>query len=437
MFSRRAAVLVAIAALAWCDGGCRKARPPGKGPLALFPAETQLVVGVDFPRLRRAPVVAKWIGPALARSEELAAFTRETGLDPWRQLDSIAIGMPSADDNVGGIVIRAQRLDEARIIAYLRKLNVNHAPGLVSKQRGRHTFWSSADKPRDQMVFLDQGTLIVGVGGWAETMVDLADGAGSARSAANNAELARLVDGVASHSVWAAGLVSDTMRAALAELAPDAAGLAKLRTATVSIDADDDLAIAVTADLPTPADAQALVALAGKQLAAFGATAGAGGLKLSSEGSLLRGETRVDATQLGLLAALPLKAALDGNVPPMRRYAEKLVATSGTKLTVSRCEMFDGSRKGFCIVEGTASEIAALPVRLHMSKKPPPDVRFGQTCAALEEFGHADGSGHAFKPDVREFAAKGALPSNTDNVKLVSLFAGQTSACIELEYPYG
>ena len=347
--------------------------------------------------------------------------------------------MPSADADVGGIVIRAQRLDEARIIAYLRKLSVNHAaPALVSKQRGRHTFWSAADKPRDQMVFLDQGTLIVGVGGWAETMVDLADGAGGARSAANNAELARLVNGVSSHSVWAAGLLSDKMRAQLAELAPEVAGLAKLRTATVSIDADDDLAIAVTADLPTPADAQALVALSDKQVAAFTGAAGAGGLKLSSEGSVLRGEARVDATLLGLLgAALPLRAALEGNEPPMRRYAEKLVATSGANLIVRRCEMFGGSRKGFCLVAGPASEIAALPARLQMSKRPPPDVRFGQTCAALEELGHADGAGHRFKPDVREFAPKGALPSNTNNVKLVSLFAGQTSACIEFEYPYG
>jgi hypothetical protein len=437
MFSRRAAVLAAIAALTWAGGGCRKARPPGKGngPLALFPADTQVVVGVDVASLRRAPAVASWLGPTLASSKELAAFTRETGLDPWRQLDSIAIGMPSADADVAGIVVRAQRLDEARLIAYLRKLNVDHvAPGLVSKQRGRHTFWSSADKPRDQIVFLDQGTLIIGVGGWAETMVDLSDGTAGARSAANNAELAQLVNGVSSHTVWAAGLLSDDMRAKLAELAPHAPGLAKLRTATVSIDADADLAIALTAALPTPADAQALVALGGKQLAAFGA----GGLKLSSEGSLLRGETRVDAKVLSLLrAVVPLGAALEGNVPPMRRYAEKVVAASGTKLTVSRCEMFDGTRKGFCIVEGAASEIAALPVRLHMSKRPPSDVRFGQTCAALEEFGHADGSGHAFKPGVREFAAKGALPSNTNNVKFVALFAGQTSACIELEYPYG
>ena len=62
-------------------------------------------------------------------------------------------------------------------------------------------------------MFLDQGTLIVGVGGWAETMVDLADGVGGARSAASNAELAKLVNGVSSHTVWAAGLLPDKMRA--------------------------------------------------------------------------------------------------------------------------------------------------------------------------------------------------------------------------------
>jgi len=438
MFSRPAAVLVAIAALACCHGGCRKRREPGKGPLALFPAEAHVVVGVDFPRLRRSAIVDKWVEQVAGSSDELARLTRETGFDPSQHLESLTIAMPSAADaKVAGIVLRAQHLDEARIIAYLRTLNVKGAPGLVSKQRGRHTFWSLADKPGDVMVFIDQRTLIVGIGGWAEAIVDLADGAG-ARSAASNPELARLVNSVSSHTLWAAGQLSDELRAKLAELAPGLPALAKMRAATVSADIDADLVAAATAELATPAEAQAVVALANKQLAEVKGAPGADRFKLTAEGSTLRADVRVEAAQLALLAALPFTAALiGGNVPPMQRYAEKLVATSGAKLTVRRCEMFGGSRKGFCIVDGTAADIASLPARLHMIKRPPPDVRFGQTCAAQEEFGHADGAGHAFKPGIREFAAKGKLPANTDNVKFVSLFAGQTSACIELEYPYG
>ena len=440
MFSRRAAVLVAIAALASCHSGCRKSRAPGNGTLALFPADATLVVGVDFPRLRRAPIISKWAGLVLGQNQELAAFTRETGFDPWLQLESIAVAAPSVSGDVAGVVIRAQRLDEARIIAYLRKLNGNRAAEMVGNKRGRHTFWSSPDKPRNALVFLDQRTLIVGVGGWAEAMVDLADGVGGARSADSNADLAKLVNGVSSHTVWIAGLVPQELRTRLTALEPEAPGLSKMRSAAVTADADEDLAVTAMADLAAPADAQRLVALADKHLAALKAAAGADRFKLTADGSVLRGEVRVDATQLAMLAALPFAEALaGGNEPPMRRYAEKLIATSGAKLTVSRCEMFGGSRKGFCIVEGTAADIAAMPVRLHMIKRPPPnvDVRVGQTCAAQEEFGRADGEGHAFKSGVREFAPKGPLPANTDNVKLVSMFAGQTSACIEFEYPYG
>ncbi len=436
MFSRRAPALVVIAALACWQGACRKRRDPGKGPLALFPADTQFVLGVDLRRLSRAAVVTKWMEVAGGANEELARFTRETGLDPRQQLESITMAMPSADGDIVGIVIRAQRLDEARIVAYLPKLNGKQARALVSKQRGRHTFWSSVDQPRSAIVFFDQGSLIAGTVGWTEMMVDLADG-GGARSAASNSELARLVSGASSHTVWAAGLVSDKARAALAELAPAKPALAKVRTFTVAVDVDSDMVVAATAQLATPAEAQELATQA-EHIGIFEGVAGGDDFKLWSDGSVVHAEKRVGATQLGLLAALPFAAALaGGNEPPMRRYAEKLVATSRAKLTVSRCEMFGGSRKGFCIVDGTAAEITSLPVRLHMVKRPAPDVRFGQTCAAQEAFGHPDGAGHAFNLGVREFAAQGPLPTNTDNVKFVSLFAGQTSACIEFEYPYG
>ena len=123
------------------------------------------------------------------------------------------------------------------------------------------------------------------------------------------------------------------------------------------------------------------------------------------------------------------------NVPPLRRYTEALLRTSAAKLTLGRCDMFDRSRKGFCIVEGAASELATFRSGLKLA--PQPSKTAFLTCLELPEFGISSGAGPAPKPGIERLVATGALPSNPDNVKLVAVYAGPTSACVEMQYPYG
>ena len=125
------------------------------------------------------------------------------------------------------------------------------------------------------------------------------------------------------------------------------------------------------------------------------------------------------------------------NVPPMRRYTEKLVKASGTRLTVDRCGMFDASRKGFCVLEGSAADIAAFTTGIKLAPKPAGHVHGDLSCLALGDFGVKDGTARVAKPSVGQFSATAPLPPNSDNVHLVSVYAGATSVCVEMEYPYG
>src|SRR5262245_29642280 len=145
------------------------------------------------------------------------------------------------------------------------------------------------------------------------------------------------------------------------------------------------------------------------------------------------------AASLFFAAALAACMSLDNsiNVPPMRRYTEKLIATAGAKLTIDRCDMFDGSRKGFCVVRGTPAELAKFSAQLGLAKKSPERAYGELTCLAINAFGQSDDHAHVAKSGITEFRARAPLPANQDNVHFVSFYAGEGEACLELEYPYG
>jgi hypothetical protein len=125
------------------------------------------------------------------------------------------------------------------------------------------------------------------------------------------------------------------------------------------------------------------------------------------------------------------------NVPPMRRYAERLVTASGARLTVDRCAMFHKSRKGFCVLAGPPSDIAAFTKGLKLAPTRAQPVYGDLSCLALVDFGERDGKALVTKKGITQFVATESLPSNTDNVRLVSVYTDAASVCVEMEYPYG
>ncbi|MBS2029816.1 MAG: hypothetical protein JST54_18085 [Deltaproteobacteria bacterium] len=128
----------------------------------------------------------------------------------------------------------------------------------------------------------------------------------------------------------------------------------------------------------------------------------------------------------------------DLNVPPLRAYAEKLVAASSGSLKVERCAMLGQSRRGYCLGSGTPPAMQTFAAGLGLATQAQPDRIFGDlSCLTLDDFGARDDTAHVPKPGVLQLNPSKPLPPNTDNVHLVRVYAGPTSACVELEYPYG
>jgi hypothetical protein len=212
---RRTVAIVALAALAACrktDGAAAPGAPLAT-PLSLLPAETVLVASVDLARLRKTPLVAKLaaaspLPPSLVQAVE--TFTGRSGIDPWRTFDSVVVAV--AANGKAALLARGPQLDQARLEAAAREALPDGGGDLVTESRGRWTLWSPRGRPGLEAVLLDHRTLIVATGGWATQIAAQATGGTSAASAASNAALAKLCQGVADHPIWAAAIVSAPLR---------------------------------------------------------------------------------------------------------------------------------------------------------------------------------------------------------------------------------
>ena len=269
--TRRSALLLAVvafAALSSCRGGCRReAGGDGaltvQGRLAPFPAAARVVAGVDVAQLRASPAAAKVQQLAVDSQGDknaLAEFQRRTGFDPVKQLSNLTIAFPEDARNSGdfGLVLRADRFDEARLVAYARDELQKNGDDLVATKRGRLTLWSSKKDPTVVGFFPDDHTFALGAGTWGTRMADLADTAGAADSAATNLELVRLVERAAGkHAIWGTAIVPAETRKTLAAQ-PGLADAATINTLSAAIDFGKGAEAALIADVATADAARAL-----------------------------------------------------------------------------------------------------------------------------------------------------------------------------------
>jgi len=219
--------VVLAGALASCRGGCRRGPPPAgplEGRLALLPGETRTVVALDIARLRASSLAPQLTALAVASpadDQRLEAFRQRTGLDPARQIDSVTVAFPEEARARGelGIILRASHFDQTRLIAYVRDALQKDGDDLVPTPRGPHLLWAARKDPTLAGFFLDEGTLVIAGGGWAEKIADLAAARGSApaarklASAESDKELLELCQrAAAGHAIWAAAIVPAELR---------------------------------------------------------------------------------------------------------------------------------------------------------------------------------------------------------------------------------
>jgi hypothetical protein len=115
--------------------------------------------------------------------------------------------------------------------------------------------------------FADGRTFVLGAGGWAPRMADLADTARASDSAATDLDLVRLAERAAAgeHGIWAAALIPPQTRRRLRE-EPRFAAAATVMTLAAGLDLGRGLQAVLLADTATTPDAQQLAARAQETL---------------------------------------------------------------------------------------------------------------------------------------------------------------------------
>ncbi len=258
--------LIALVALGSCRGGCRHRDDRAatvEGRLALFPVATKVVAAIDVAKLRASPAAAKLAEKAQqdqADQREIEEFARRTGFDPLRQLTSVTVAFPEEARAHGevGMVLRAEKLDETRLVAYARDQLQKTGDDLVATPHGRFTLWSSKRDPDVVGFFIDAQTFALGAGGWGPKMADLAESARPVDSAATDVDLVNLVERAAdAHALWAAAIVPEATRKSLAS-DPQFSDAGAILTLSAGVDLGKGLQAQLQADLATATEAKSL-----------------------------------------------------------------------------------------------------------------------------------------------------------------------------------
>lgn len=265
-----------------CRGGCSRpaaVETPAARAVAWFPAESRIVVSIDFARLRAAPLWSALGALATADpadQQKIEELARRTGFDPLKQIDSLTVAFPEEARAQGGmgVILRGRGLDESRLIAYVRDQVSGQGDDVFSAKRAGRTLWATKREPTTAGFFIGDSVLVIGTGGWAEKMADLSSGsatataAGASASASSNLPLVHLVERAGpARAVWAAAIVPAATRAALAA-DPKVPAAASINRMALGVDAAAGVDARLIADLATHAEAEEMERQVGTALLA-------------------------------------------------------------------------------------------------------------------------------------------------------------------------
>jgi hypothetical protein len=249
-----------------CRGGCGRGSPiPARDPLlSSLPAETRFVVSVDVAKIRATNLWSRVAALADESPEDrksIQRLTERTGLDPLRQIHRIVAAFPDNARQGGefALVIDGQGFDEQRLVAFARGEGAARGIKIEARRHGRRTLYTSGGPARAAGFFVGSTRFVLGGGGWAEALADLAEGVAGVPSAADNAELAHLVGRIdPGRALWFGALVPlDVRKMLMADPKLDSAS--SVTRLAAAADLGPGLTAELVADLSNAADARTLV----------------------------------------------------------------------------------------------------------------------------------------------------------------------------------
>lgn len=301
-------VSLAIAATAAGTAGCKgKKKPAPAAPpapvaaLTVIPADATAVVGMDIERLARSRLVARAVAQMFERDPELrgklTALATACNLDLPTQIRQVhlAIGPVTPGAPRASLLVATGALTEATVTRCLQA-GVGGGEVTVRQLGGRALYQLAAGGRAYHFGFGQDDTIVFG-SSEAWVVAGLGDGAKVEASPVLGPALAT-VDRKA--SLWAVATIDPELGLALTHLSKGAIAAGPTVVAG-TLDPLDGVRASATFTMKTAADARALAAYAGGELAVGGIAAAARGLgpalakvKVTAEGAAV--QVRVDLT---------------------------------------------------------------------------------------------------------------------------------------------
>ena len=251
---------------------CKTGGSASKEDLALVPGDTQMVVGLNFSRMRGTAMWKKLVDLGMGNDrakkdyEEFAANCIDLNNNAGPESMFVALQGSGAGSKDFDVIIRLKdAVDEARTSKCFTYMATKGNDTVTTVDYGGKKLYTSA---RDKVTasLLDGKTLVVGSDAWVKKTVDIVAGKEPA-SAKQNVELVALVKSAkTSEAVWGAAIVPQSARDSF-KSDPKMAPVASMKSVVGMMDFASGLAVDVNMETGSPADATALNTQVQEQLA--------------------------------------------------------------------------------------------------------------------------------------------------------------------------
>ncbi len=257
-------LVVAAGMLIWHGSGARASASsvqPDGSILALMPAQSTALFGLDLDGLRSTALYGKW-SQSLAQKhdQKYDDFVAQTGFDPLRDVQSVTGAQWKDGEEVGVLIVVTARYDPTRVAAFLKQ----HQEVATTVYSGFELFGPSAEhagKDHGAFAFLDDRTIIAGSEAAVRQAIDQKLSPGQ-NVMANQALMLRVGQIPVENQFWAVTTAPGSLmhghmprevgQAKVGEI------LSRLQASSFAINAASDLRLVAQADCADVNDAHAL-----------------------------------------------------------------------------------------------------------------------------------------------------------------------------------
>ena len=234
--------------------------PRHMSDLALLPADSDAVIGINFTQLQQSPLWQQLVAPRLAALPGLGTFRDLCGFDPLQSLQALAIGMHMGDDPTGTVVVHGYSRKQAMTCFDSKGISQVEKDGTKVVIDGDVVLVTDKSGKQVGFTFVDDTTAIAVIGPDAASKGSIERiASGEVRGLDTSPAFGEMYDKVNTHdSMW---MLINAQSPALAKQGLNSMGM-HMKAIYGSVNVTDGLALDLRVRVDSPDEATNMVSMA-------------------------------------------------------------------------------------------------------------------------------------------------------------------------------